>query len=53
MKILFNAEVINFPKIKLRIKRSNIKTDNFWKISDETNDDQLKAVLVFALCLGL
>ena len=44
---LFNAEVINFPQ------EQNIKDDkklksqnqNFWKISDETNADQLKAII--------
>tara|TARA_B100001063_G_C16681422_1_gene511983 strand:- start:263 stop:508 length:246 start_codon:yes stop_codon:yes gene_type:complete len=44
---LFNAEVINFPQ------EQNIKDDkklksqnqNFWKISDESNADQLKAII--------
>ena len=44
---LFNAEVINFPQ------EQNIKDDkklksqnqNFWEISDESNADQLKAII--------
>ena len=44
---LFDAEVINFPKDKKlqRIKGFKTDVDSFWKINDETNDDQLKAVI--------
>ena len=44
---LFNVEVINFPKNKnnSEITNLNTKTQNFWKISDKSNDDQLKAVI--------
>ena len=42
---LFKAEVLNFPKDKKNevIKDFKIKSENeFWKINDESNDDQLK-----------
>ena len=44
---LFNAEVINFPiDQKLdETKNSEDQTYRFWKISDKSNDDQLKAVI--------
>ena len=44
---LFDAEVINFPKDKKiqTIKALKTDVDSFWKINDETNDDQLKAVI--------
>jgi len=44
---LFNAEVINFP-VDQKIygdKNSEIKINNFWNISDKSNNDQLKAVI--------
>ena len=44
---LFNAEVINFP-IDQKLddtKNSEVQTYSFWKISDKSNDDQLKAVI--------
>ncbi len=51
---LFEAEVLDFPKDK------NIKTSenfelvikNHWKISDSSNDDQLKAVTGICLMFG-
>ncbi len=44
---LFNVEVINFPKNKNNSEITNLKTktQNFWKINDKSNDDQLKAVI--------
>ena len=44
---LFNVEVINFPKNINNSEITNLKTktQNFWKISDKSNDDQLKAVI--------
>ena len=44
---LFNAEVINFPNdVKVdSAKISKAKIDDFWKINDENNSDQLKAVI--------
>jgi len=43
---LFKAEVINFPKEKNLPNIGLKKFDNkdVWKINDESNDDQLKAV---------
>lgn len=44
---LFNAEVINFPKDQ-KIEDDRIfisQTQNFWKINDESNTDQLKAII--------
>ena len=50
---LFNARVISFPKDKKLIEIENLKLNNlnFWKISDSSNDDQLKAVI--GICLTL
>ena len=45
-KNLFKVEVLNFPKEK-RIKVSNefqFQDINIWKIKDESNSDQLRAV---------
>jgi len=46
-KNLFNAEVISFPNYQnvKDTKDSKVHTHNFWKISDKSNDDQLKAVI--------
>jgi hypothetical protein len=44
---LFNAEVINFPQdqnIK-DDKKLRFQNQNFWEISDESNADQLKAII--------
>ena len=51
---LFDAELINFPKNKKPQEIKAFKTDinSFWKISDETNDDQLKAVIGLCLMFG-
>ena len=51
---LFNAEVINFPndaKVN-NIKISEVKIDKFWKISDISNNDQLKAVVGICFMFG-
>ena len=51
---LFNAEVINFPndaKVN-NIKSSEVEIDKFWKISDISNNDQLKAVVGICLMFG-
>ena len=44
---LFNAEVINFPKEQKlnNAKISKVQANDYWKISDKSNDDQLKAVI--------
>ena len=51
---LFDAEVINFPKDKKiqTIKALKTDVDSFWKISDETNYDQLKAVIGLCFMFG-
>ena len=52
---LFNAEVINFPNEKKVnvIENSEIKKPNFWKISDKSNHDQLKAVTGVCFMFGV
>ena len=44
---LSGAELINFPKDKQIHKVGALKSDgnDFWKINDENNSDQLKAVI--------
>ena len=51
---LFNVEVINFPNdVKMNdVKISEVKIDKFWKISDISNNDQLKAVVGICLMFG-
>ncbi len=51
---LLNAEVINFPKDKnlSENKNYNLKSHDFWKINDKSNDDQLKAVTGICFMLG-
>ena len=51
---LFDAEVINFPKDKQiqNIKAFKADVNSFWKISDETNDDQLKTVIGLCFMFG-
>ena len=53
-KSLFNAKVLNFPNDKKldRSKKSKIINDNFWSISDKSNDDQLKAVIGVCFMFG-
>jgi len=43
---LLNAEVITFPTEKKDDELKNLETNThgFWKISDKTNEDQLRAV---------
>jgi len=53
-KNLFNARVINFPN-EVKINNSNnskSKDSNFWKISDKSNSDQLKAVIGICFMFG-
>ena len=53
-KSLFNAKVLNFPNDKKidGSKNSKITNDNFWSISDKSNDDQLKAVIGVCFVFG-
>jgi len=51
---LFNARVINFPN-EVKINNSNnskSKDSNFWRISDKSNNDQLKAVIGICFMFG-
>ena len=51
---LFNARVINFPN-EVKINNSNnskSKDNNFWRISDKSNSDQLKAVIGICFMFG-
>ena len=51
---LFNASVINFPNDKKLNKSEifNINTHTFWNIGDESNKDQLKAVIGICFMFG-
>ena len=51
---LFNAEVINFPKDKKvnNLIESKKIDENFWKINDKSNVDQLKAVVGICFMFG-
>ena len=51
---ILNAEVLNFPSEKRlnETKNFTIDTYNFWKINDESNGDQLKAVTGICLMFG-
>ena len=53
-KNLYNAEVINFPNDKNIDQNTNSekKDSKFWKISDESNSDQLKAVIGVCFMFG-
>ena len=51
---LFNAEVITFPgekKIDLS-KNLEINSISYWKISDRSNQDQLKAIVGICFMIG-
>ena len=52
---LFHAEVIDFPKDKKIDNKKDFKTkiEGVWTISDESNDDQRKAVLGFCFIVGV
>ena len=50
----FNARVINFHN-EVKIDDSNnskTKDNNLWRISDKTNNDQLKAVIGICFMFG-
>ena len=52
---LFTAEVLKFPNDKkLNISKDiEINIINFWKISDKSNEDQLKAVIGICFMFGI
>ena len=51
---ILNAEVLNFPSEKKLNETKNFTMDTykFWKINDESNGDQLKAVTGICLMFG-
>ena len=51
---LFNAQVIGFPNDNNLEKSKNLSSNayNHWKISDETNEDQYKAIIGICFMLG-
>ncbi len=50
---LINAEVLDFPIDKKKISRNfELNTKNYWKINDNSNSDQLKAVIGICLMFG-
>ena len=52
---LFKAEVISFPKEKNdnKFESFEIKKVNFWKISDKSNEDQLRAITGICFMFGV
>ena len=52
---LFKAEVISFPKEKNNNKFESfeINRGSFWKISDKSNEDQLKAITGICFMFGV
>tara|TARA_E500000178_G_C16326139_1_gene446880 strand:- start:205 stop:453 length:249 start_codon:yes stop_codon:yes gene_type:complete len=50
---LFNAEVLDFPvDKKKKLKNSQLNIKNYWNISEQNNNDQLKAVTGICFMLG-
>ena len=51
---LFNAEVIDFPNDKKTEIDTNLTTkdQNFWNISDKSNDDQQSAIIGICFMFG-
>ena len=52
---LFNAEVISFPNDKKLNTSKDLEIDSgyFWKINDESNEDQWKAVIGICFMFGV
>ena len=48
---LFNAQVITFPNDK-KLGNLKIKKENYWMITDKSNDDQLRAVIGICFMIG-
>jgi len=48
---LFNAKVITFPNDK-KLVNLEIKKENYWMITDKSNDDQLRAVIGICFMIG-
>tara|TARA_B100000575_G_scaffold228393_1_gene189203 strand:- start:490 stop:741 length:252 start_codon:yes stop_codon:yes gene_type:complete len=51
---LFDAEVLDFPKDnKIKVSKNfELNDNNYWKINDSANDDQLKAITGICLMFG-
>ena len=49
---LFNAEVLDFPVDKKKLKNSELDKKDYWKINEQANNDQLKAVTGICFMLG-
>ena len=51
---LFEAEVLEFPKDnKIKVSKNfELNDNNYWKIEDSANDDQLKAITGICLMFG-
>ncbi len=51
---LLKAAVISFPNEKKVVDLKDLKlpTQKYWKLSDESNDDQLKAVIGICFMFG-
>ena len=49
---LFNAEVLDFPVDKKKLKNSELDKKDFWKINEQANNDQFKAVTGICFMLG-
>ena len=51
---LFDAEVLEFPKDnKIKVSKNfELNDNNYWKIEDSANDDQLKAITGICLMFG-
>ena len=52
---LFRAEVISFPNEKNNNKFESLEVNdrNFWKISDKSNEDQLRAITGICFMFGV
>ena len=54
-KNLLNAEIIDFPNDYEKNNKRNLvlNSNTFWKITDKSNNDQLKAVTGICFMLGV
>ena len=54
-KNLLNAEIIDFPTDYEKNNKTNLVIDSntFWKITDKSNNDQLKAVTGICFILAI
>tara|TARA_B100000989_G_scaffold218041_1_gene166168 strand:+ start:1772 stop:2017 length:246 start_codon:yes stop_codon:yes gene_type:complete len=52
---LLNAEIINFPNDYEKDNKKNLvlNSNSFWKITDKSNNDQLKAVTGICFILAI